>query len=194
MSKHGFLVLAALLFTSFSLYAQQSGTISAQQVMTTLAGMRSDISLMLEENKRLSLRVEELEETLRKKEIQYQDLQALCGSLAQQNQSLETRISDIQNALAADQKARAQEFQNLSKDLTTMMKSSSGNSAPANGTPVVPKGMELRDLVVQKGDNLSTIAKAAGCTVQQIMDANPQLKSPDALRVGQTLHIPMKKQ
>ncbi|GEM_PF-5134861 len=194
MVRKGFLLLVATLLVSFSLRAQQSGTLSAQQVMTALAGMRSDISLVMDENKRLSLRIEELEDALRKKGTQNQDLQELCNSLAQQNQSLEARIVEIQKAVEADQQARKEEFQKLAKDLEKMLKGASSSvSAGTSATPVVPKGMELRDWEVQKGDNLSTIAKAAGCTVQQIMGANPQLKSPDALRVGQTIRVPVKK-
>ena len=193
MFWRGNFFLVAVIFVGMAVFGQQSGTLTAQQVMTALAGMRSDISLMMDENKRLSLRVEELEESLRKKNTQYQDLQALCNSLSQQNQSLETRILEIQNALAADQQARQQELKDLSSDLTKLVKDASSAPAPSKASPVVPKGMELRDLKVEKGDTLSTIAQSAGCTVKQIMDANPQLKSPDELRIGQTIHVPVKK-
>lgn len=190
MRRSGFLVLVAVFLASFALRAQQpNGTLSAQQVMTALAGMRSDISLVLEDNKRLSLRIEELEETLRKKNTQIQDLQTLCNSLTQQNQSLETRFADLQKSVAADQKALRDEFKNLLQELSVIAK----NPPAAMGQTEVPKGMELRKFTVEKGDNLSTIAKSAGCTVDQIMAANPQLKSPDELRVGQTIMVPCKK-
>ena len=51
--------------------------------------------------------------------------------------------------------------------------------------------MSIKELKVESGDTLSSIAKAAGCTVAQIMAANPGLKSADDIRVGQVLKIPV---
>ena len=178
---------SALLVAGLSLHGQQAG-VSAQQVMSALAGMRSDITLMLDRQKQLSLRIEGLEEEQNRKNEQIRQLEALCNALAQQNQSLETRLAELQKAFEADQRARKDELRNLSKDLTNVIKSSTTPPAPA---ATIPANMSIKELKVESGDTLSSIAKAAGCTVAQIMAANPGLKSADAIRVGQVLKIPV---
>lgn len=178
---------SALLVAGLSLHGQQAG-VSAQQVMSALAGMRSDITLMLDRQKQLSLRIEGLEEEQNRKNEQIRQLEALCNALAQQNQSLETRLAELQKAFEADQRARRDELRNLSKDLTNVIKSSTTPPAPA---ATIPANMSIKELKVESGDTLSSIAKAAGCTVAQIMAANPGLKSADDIRVGQVLKIPV---
>lgn len=178
---------SALLVAGLSLHGQQAG-VSAQQVMSALAGMRSDITLMLDRQKQLSLRIEGLEEEQNRKNEQIRQLEALCNALAQQNQSLETRFAELQKAFEADQRARKDELRNLSKDLTNVIKSSTTQPAPA---ATIPANMSIKELKVESGDTLSSIAKAAGCTVAQIMAANPGLKSADDIRVGQALKIPV---
>lgn len=178
---------SALLVAGLSLHGQQAG-VSAQQVMSALAGMRSDITLMLDRQKQLSLRIEGLEEEQNRKNEQIRQLEALCNALAQQNQSLETRLAELQKAFEADQRARKDELRNLSKDLTNVIKSSTTQPAPA---ATIPANMSIKELKVESGDTLSSIAKAAGCTVAQIMAANPGLKSADDIRVGQILKIPV---
>lgn len=178
---------SALLVAGLSLHGQQAG-VSAQQVMSALAGMRSDITLMLDRQKQLSLRIEGLEEEQNRKNEQIRQLEALCNTLAQQNQSLETRLAELQKAFEADQRARKDELRNLSKDLTNVIKSSTTPPAPA---ATIPANMSIKELKVESGDTLSSIAKAAGCTVAQIMAANPGLKSADDIRVGQVLKIPV---
>ncbi len=178
---------SALLVAGLSLHGQQAG-VSAQQVMSALAGMRSDITLMLDRQKQLSLRIEGLEEEQNRKNEQIRQLEALCNALTQQNQSLETRLAELQKAFEADQRARKDELRNLSKDLTNVIKSSTTPPAPA---ATIPANMSIKELKVESGDTLSSIAKAAGCTVAQIMAANPNLKSADDIRVGQVLKIPV---
>lgn len=178
---------SALLVAGLSLHGQQAG-VSAQQVMSALAGMRSDITLMLDRQKQLSLRIEGLEEEQNRKNEQIRQLEALCNALAQQNQSLETRLAELQKTFEADQRTRKDELRNLSKDLTNVIKSSTTPPAPA---ATIPANMSIKELKVESGDTLSSIAKAAGCTVAQIMAANPNLKSADDIRVGQVLKIPV---
>lgn len=178
---------SALLVAGLSLHGQQAG-VSAQQVMSALAGMRSDITLMLDRQKQLSLRIEGLEEEQNRKNEQIRQMEALCNALAQQNQSLETRLAELQKVFEADQRARKDELRNLSKDLTNVIKSSTTPPAPA---ATIPANMSIKELKVESGDTLSSIAKAAGCTVAQIMAANPNLKSADDIRVGQVLKIPV---
>jgi hypothetical protein len=44
--------------------------------------------------------------------------------------------------------------------------------------------------VVAKGDTMSKIAKKFGVTVDQIMTANPKIKNPNKIKVGDQITIP----
>jgi len=44
---------------------------------------------------------------------------------------------------------------------------------------------------VAKGDTMSRIAKRFGVTVEQLLEANPQIKNPDRIKIGDQLTIPV---
>ena len=181
-------VFAALFLAgALPLHAQQApaGTSSAQQVMQIMAGMREDLNLANARDKQLSLRIDTLEVGVTQFTTEIERLRTLCGELVRQNQALEARMAELQKALEADQKARREEWQSLTKDLTTMVR----NAAPA--TPPAPN-VPVKELTICAGDTLSSIAKVAKCTVAEIMALNPNLKSPDDIRVGQVLRVPAK--
>ncbi len=183
------LALLAFLSLAMALPAQQQnrgGAISAQQVMSTLAGMRSDLDAAISRDKQLSTRLETLEEELSRKNAELQNLRSLCQTLAQQNQNLENRMNELQNGMEADQSARREEWKKLTNDITGMVRNSA--PAPAANVPDVP----TVDFKIASGDTLSSIAKAAKCSVKEIMALNPSLHSADDIRVGQVLRIPKK--
>ena len=43
---------------------------------------------------------------------------------------------------------------------------------------------------IKKGDTLSKIAKSFGVTAQQILTANPQIKDPNKIKIGDVITIP----
>ncbi len=178
---------ALLVLTSLSLPAQQSpsGVISAQQVMQILAGMREDLNQANSRDKQLSLRLDTLEEGVNQFTTEIARLRSLCTELAQQNQALESRMTELQKAMEADQKARREEWQSLTKDLSAMVRSAAPPPVPAPNVPT-------KELTILAGDTLSSIAKAAKCTVAELMALNPHLKNADELRVGQVLRVPVK--
>lgn len=47
---------------------------------------------------------------------------------------------------------------------------------------------------VKAGDTLTAIAKKYGTTVEALLKANPQIKNPDLIRVGEVINIPGKNQ
>jgi LysM repeat protein len=49
-----------------------------------------------------------------------------------------------------------------------------------------------RTVTIKSGDTLSQIAKANGLTVQQLLDANKDIKDPNKIRAGQKLNLPSK--
>ncbi len=50
------------------------------------------------------------------------------------------------------------------------------------------------DYTVKKGDTLTSIAKKYGTTVQALLEANPQIKNPNLIKVGQVIKIPGKEE
>ena len=43
---------------------------------------------------------------------------------------------------------------------------------------------------VKAGDNLSKVAKRFGISLAQLLKANPQIKNPDKIKVGQLINLP----
>jgi len=168
-----------------------AGGAQQQKTMAVLAGMRSDLSLAMEENQRLNARIEELEERAAAQDRKIDELQKLCVSLNEriqnQDKASADRMKALQSALEEDQRKRQQEDQKLAKELTTLIKTSAKPAAP----PKPAYSGKVYELTVASGDTLSTIAKAAGVTVKEIMEING-LKSADKLQVGQVLQIPAK--
>ena len=60
----------------------------------------------------------------------------------------------------------------------------------ARPSPTAPAARTPQVYVVAKGDTMSKIAKKFGVTVEQIMTANPQIKNPNKIKIGDQVTIP----
>ncbi len=186
-----FLVLTATLAFGQAAGGQGGGTNAAvQRALTAVAGMSADINSLQDANRRLNGRIEELEDNNAALERRLEELRKLCVSLNERLQTQERdtqeRLKAFQAAIEADQKQRREEAAKLTQDLKKLL----ANSGPKPAVKPAYSG-KVFDYTVASGDTLSTIAKAAGVTVKEIMDLNG-LKSADVLRVGQVLQIPDK--
>jgi LysM repeat protein len=65
--------------------------------------------------------------------------------------------------------------------------------SPALGTPTPIPEPTPQIHVVQSGDTLSRIARSAGVTVEQILEANPQITDPNRIAIGDEIIIPTPK-
>ena len=119
------------------------------------------------------------------------DINQKLANLEQRNTALERNISVLQQQLAAEKQER-QTTINKMIDQVSREVSKASTPAPSSGAASSPVGSgEFYAHKVEAGTTLSTIAKAYGVTVQEIMTAN---RMKDAsLRVGQTLYVPKKK-
>ena len=188
-----FFLTARLAFGQAAGGGNGGGNAAVQRALTAVAGMSSDINLLQEENRRLNGRIEELEASNAALERRLEELRKLCVSLNERLQTQEhdtqERLKALQTAIEADQKQRREEAAKLTQDLKKLLANGGGQKV----TPPKPAySGKVFDYTVASGDTLSTIAKAAGVTVKEIMDLNG-LKSADHLRVGQVLQIPDKK-
>jgi uncharacterized protein (TIGR02594 family) len=58
-------------------------------------------------------------------------------------------------------------------------------SAPAHGSAAFSDRYRVRS-----GDKLSKIAKAFGVSLSDLIAANPQIRNPDLIKIGQIIHVP----
>jgi LysM repeat protein len=143
------------------------------------------LDVLDEKLKRLTSIVEDIEFRQKKLEDQIQkineDLRALgAGDNAADLKALQDRIAAVDAAREKDKRVIIDE---LSRQL----------AAISSGKPIATSGARStsgREHTVAKGETLSSIAKANGCTVAELKRAN-NLTS-DSISVGQKLTIPQK--
>ena len=63
-----------------------------------------------------------------------------------------------------------------------------GQVQPANDQPTVERSG--RTYTVRSGDSMSSIAARHGCSLDQLIGANPQVRNPSLIRPGQVLELP----
>ncbi len=125
----------------------------------------------------LQFRQQQLQKDLDGVRAQLQELRRVAGGADPAAlKALEDRITAVDTARQADKKAIIDQ---LAKELAGL-----GRSAPA---PPATSGA-AKEYVVQKGDTLSSIAKANGVSVADLKKANGLTR--DDIKVGQKLRIP----
>ena len=178
-----FTMLLACAATSF---AQAGGNPQLQRMMNTVAGMRSDLDSANDRIVQLNARIESLEDQLQERDRRLRQLEeqlaAMATAMQDASRQVDSRFARLQKGLEADQRQRQAEIAGLSRDIRNTMRQQQ---------PPAPSG-EYIELPVQPGDTLGKIARAAGVSMQSIMDLNG-MKDADHLRVGQKLKIPVKK-
>ncbi|MBO4619483.1 MAG: LysM peptidoglycan-binding domain-containing protein [Victivallales bacterium] len=203
MKKIVFLLLCLAL--AFSVNAQQqpaqqrNAAALLQQALAVAAGLQADVNMLKDETTRLNLRIEALEQELAERDQKIARLESLCAAQSNQMQAQEkqwnNRITALQNAMEADRQNIQKQLQQLSKDLSKDLAAAvkAATPSPQSTKTSTPKYTgQTRDFKVESGDTLGSIAKALGCTVQDLVELN-NLKSADAIiRVGQILKVPSK--
>jgi LysM repeat protein len=67
----------------------------------------------------------------------------------------------------------------------------SASAAPTESSAPTPKPEPTPIVhIVKSGESLSKIAQRYGVTVDQILSANPQIKNPDRIKLGDPITIP----
>jgi hypothetical protein len=122
------------------------------------------------------------------------------------NRVLQEMIREIDRKREADKKMILEEIENLGKTLSASLKASARRPEPAAGAPAAPKGgtvpsyQEYAEHTVERGQTISAIVAAYNEEYRKkgkrtasdlIMKANPKLKKPEDLQVGQKLVIPL---
>ena len=170
-----------------------------QQALSAVAGMQADVNMLRDQAARQNLRIEALEQELAERDQTIARLESLCATQSSQMQAMERqwneRLAAMEAAIAADRVEMQKKLQQLGRDLSKDLAELRTPAAAATTTAATPKPAayagQVRELKVEPGDTVGSIAKAAGCTVQEIVDLN-NLRSADSIRVGQMLKIPVK--
>lgn len=172
-----------------------TGCVTTQEDDGPPPASQADVGYLREEIRRLTARLDASEAELGRVQgdvASSRSSQPAYASAAQL-QSAQTQLDDLQRQIRALDAARAQDkkdiYDDISKKIATLLKSSSSAAAPARSSArsASQSGIEH---VVQPGQSLSKIAAAYNVKMSVIVEANG-LKSIDApIFVGQKLFIP----
>jgi len=152
-----------------------------------------DKRLVQESMRRVEGRVETLEfeiERLQQELGRARDEAA--GAARTATELLEPRLNTVESRMAALEKQRVKDRQelvdSLSRKMADIMKSSSSGGGVTRSSKPRSSGYGYEH-TVEAGQTLSEIATAYGVSVQRILDEN-DLKNANMLKVGQVLFIP----
>ena len=185
----------SLLPLAIGLAVVTTGCVTTQQEGPPPA-TQADVGYLREEIRRLAARLDASDAELGRVQgdvMASRSSQPDYASSAQV-QSVQTQLDDLQRQIRALDAARAQDkkeiYDDISKKIATLLKSSSASSSAAS-RPSKPRSPSQSGIehVVQSGESLSKIAAAYGVSMKVIVDENG-LSDPGNIRVGQKLFIP----
>ena len=157
---------------------------------------QADVGYLREEIRRLNARLDAADAELGRVQgdvVSARSSQPDTASAAQV-QEVQTQLDDLQRQIRALDAARVQDkkeiYDDISKKVATLLKSSSSAAAPARSA-AKPRSASQSGIehVVQAGESLSKIASAYGVKLDVIMTENG-LTNANSIRVGQKLFIP----
>jgi LysM repeat protein len=64
-------------------------------------------------------------------------------------------------------------------------------AATASASPTAPPAPTQQVYVIKTGDTLSKVARKFGLTLDELLAANPQIKDPNKIGLGQEIVIPL---
>ncbi|NLF95000.1 MAG: LysM peptidoglycan-binding domain-containing protein [Oligosphaeraceae bacterium] len=158
------------------------------QLNQELAKLRADLRILQEDNQKLQFRVENLEKDNLAKDAQMKELQSLLsvldGQVAAADKTWSTRMETLKQTMDAERSQRQKQLEALSSNVATEL------SKVRQPPPAAPAASgQFKEIVIMRGDTLSSIASSAGISVRALMQYNG-LKS-DHIREGQTLKVPV---
>jgi len=183
MKPRNVLTFVIILCVSGAFIATAFAPLRAGQAEPNVA---QSLAIIDERLKQLSQQIEALQFDQQQMQKQITDLQAQVVELhraatvsATDVQALEAKIKDSDAAREKDKQAI---LDAVAKEIAAI-----GGHTNSGGATPSPTG-DGKEYIVQKGDTLTSIAKANGVTVAQLKKANNL--TTDTLQVGQKLVIP----
>jgi LysM repeat protein len=175
-----FALLPGLAAVSTPAIAQQTVTESINMLDEKLGHLQAQVE-------DLQFKQQQMQKDIAKLQSDLQDLRRPSGGGVSSGdiQALQTRIDAIDAARQKDKQAIVDQ---LAKELASISAGKSGTKG-AMATAAPPSDGEGKEHVVAKGENLTTIAKACGVSVEDLKKAN-NISNPNDIKVGQKLIIP----
>lgn len=178
-------------FGSFPEQGSRAASVPAYDdsaVLRELAALRGDLRILQEDNQKMSFKIEGMERELLAKDAQLKEMQSLLSVLDGQVSSADKQWSDRMEMLKRNMDAEREQRR---KELSSLSTSVAQEISKVESKVVAPiSSGRYQEITIQKGDTLSTIAVASGCTVAQLKQLNG-LKN-DRIIIGQTLKVPAK--
>ena len=148
-----------------------------------------NLALIDERLKQLSQQIEALQFDQQQMQKQIADLQTQVVELRRANGAVSAAdLQALEAKIKASDAAREKDKQIILDAVAKEIAAISGRTSGSGATP--PPTSDGKEYVVQKGDTLTSIAKANGVTIAQLKKANTL--TTDALQVGQKLVVPKK--
>lgn len=180
MKLRAFLLFFTVILT-FSFL--QTATAADQTLAQSVQVLDEKVNRLSSQMEDLQFRNQQLQKELDKAQAELQDLRRSSGGAsANELKALDDRITALD---AARQKDRQIIIDQVAKELAAI---SSGKPPTRPTTPSGPVAGDTKDHVVQKGENLTAIAKQNGVSVVDLRKANGL--TSDEIKVGQKLIIP----
>ena len=181
-----------VLFPLLGLLFAGAGCVTTQD-MDAPPATQADVDYLRGEIRRLNARLEASEAEVGRMQGDVVSARASQPGYASaaQVQSMQTQLDDLQRQIRALDSARQQDrkelYEDLSKKIATLLKT----SAPSRPPPSRPRSGSQTGIehVVQPGESLSKIAAAYEVKMSVIVEENG-LKNADSIFVGQKLFIP----
>jgi LysM repeat protein len=171
-----FAILAVVcVVTATSTPAEEQTVVQQLSILDErLSKLRADVDALQVTQQQIQQDIKQIQGQL--EELRHAGPSASANDL----QALEVRVRELDATRETDKKAILDQ---LAKELAAMSGSHGGSSPAQSPGPTNPN-----EHVVQKGETLTSIAKASGVTIADLRKAN-NLTS-DVLKVGQKLAIP----
>jgi LysM repeat protein len=146
------------------------------------------LAIIDERLKQLSQQIEALQFDQQQMQKQITDLQAQVVEIHRAGTASATDMQALDAKIKASDAAREKDKQAILDVVAKEIAAIGGHTNSGSATPT-PTG-DSKEYIVQKGDTLTSIAKANGVTVAQLKKANNL--TTDTLQVGQKLVVPKK--
>jgi LysM repeat protein len=173
MKSHVFIAFVTAICAGLTLLSSASGQQNVSQSLGVLDEKVSRLSAQYED---LQFRQQQIQKDLDKLQTEVQELRRSAAGVSPADlKALDDRIQAVD---AARQKDKQAIIDQLAKELAGL------GTAKPTGKPA----SDTKEHVVQKGENLTAIAKTYGVTVAELKKANNL--TGDEIRVGQKLAIP----
>ncbi len=180
--------------------ASLASFLPAQTAAIELANLREDVRLLSQRVGEFQARLEQLENENRELRSKAAGAAQSYATIAQLNES----VADLNRLIkSSSSAAKSETLQQVSGQIEKLVRQTNAaidamnKAASVSRSPVAAAPPTFSDdypkegttYIVQKGDNIGSVAKKTGGSIKDIINAN-KLEDPSKIHTGQSLFIP----